>query len=963
MGAGEWLVDDVEVRQNGGPNLLADGAFESGPGAWVAQGNHVRTTISDAGLGYGGGFALHVRASGDGDTGANRLRVPLTSPLTPGQVCTIRAKVRWLKGFPELVFRVRGNYHELFVRCDLPSNLGTPGAPNSRAVANAGPALANVRFTPVLPAASEPVVVTARTYDPDGVASLTLNWRIDPAASYTSVPMLDDGTGGDAVAGDGVFSATIPGQPAGTLVAFVLNATDGATVPASSVFPADAPTNECLVRFGEATLASPFGTYRLWLTASNVSRWSNRPFLDNEPLPGTLVLGNFRALPFAQGRYGGSPAHQGYSASPVTGPASFTFDFPADAPLLGSGSLQKLHAPGNAPGSDTTLVAEPLQYQFLRRLGLPWMNLRHVAWLVNGTRQGLLMQDMETPNGDVVKSRFPSSNHGQLFRAAIRYEFDDVTATGATASGAQWFGGVSHGAATLNNYVTTNVTTGLPERKTAPFRWTMQPRAGRDTANDYASLFALVDAATNAASAGLRALVNFDEWARHCAADHLADNWDSFAGENGQNMYFYKDTDTTWRWLPFDRALVFSGSTSYDLFVGHTYFPDPPFTAMQAQPDFRRSWWTAYRELATQWLAPEAFQPFLDTRYAAFRASGLNATSPDTIKSWLAARRSFLLQSLAGVNAPFAVTPNYVESTSNLVTLAGVAAPWIASITANGKPLALRWTTVTNWAADILVPPGTNFLALAGFDRDGLAVTGAQTSATVLFTGTNAWPALRINEWMADNTGFIRDPADNHTDDWFELFNPTPGDVNLAGWFLSDSLTNRAQFTVPAGCLVPARGFLLVWADGEPGQNTTNRADLHVNFKLAKSGESIALSAPDGTLIDAVSFGPQTANLTEGRQPDGSATIGVLAVPTPGGTNALPPMPPAFLSLGANGTDLSLVLQTEAGFRYQVEYKDDLAQSSWTPLGAALIATTNSLTVTDALGASPQRFYRVSRTP
>ena len=45
--------------------------------------------------------------------------------------------------------------------------------------------------------------------------NLTLNYRVDPATTYTSVPMKDDGTGGDAIAGDGLYSATIPGQAAG----------------------------------------------------------------------------------------------------------------------------------------------------------------------------------------------------------------------------------------------------------------------------------------------------------------------------------------------------------------------------------------------------------------------------------------------------------------------------------------------------------------------------------------------------------------------------------------------------------------------------------------------------------------------------------------------------------------------------------------------------------------------------
>ena len=61
--------------------------------------------------------------------------------------------------------------------------------------------------------------------------------------------MLDNGTGGDAIAGDGIYSGTLPGQAADTLVAFHLRAQDGAL--AQTLFPNDAPTRECLVRFGE----------------------------------------------------------------------------------------------------------------------------------------------------------------------------------------------------------------------------------------------------------------------------------------------------------------------------------------------------------------------------------------------------------------------------------------------------------------------------------------------------------------------------------------------------------------------------------------------------------------------------------------------------------------------------------------------------------------------------------------
>src|SRR6185503_2285260 len=74
---------------------------------------------------------------------------------------------------------------------------------------------------------------------------------------------------------------------------------------------------------------------------------------------------------------------------------------------------------------------------------------------------------------------------------------------------------------------------------------------------------------------------------------------------------------------------------------------------------------------------------------------------------------------------------------------------------------------------------------------------------------------------------------------------------------------------------------LLVWADSETGQNSTNRADLHASFNLRAVGEAIGLFAADGTQIDAVTFGQQTNSVSEGRSPDGSTNIVVLAVASP----------------------------------------------------------------------------------
>ena len=70
-----------------------------------------------------------------------------------------------------------------------------------------------------------------------------LYYRIDPATNYTRLGMSNNGAG--------YYSATVPGQVGGAVAAFYLEAADGPG--ATARFPQDAPTRECLVRWGETT--------------------------------------------------------------------------------------------------------------------------------------------------------------------------------------------------------------------------------------------------------------------------------------------------------------------------------------------------------------------------------------------------------------------------------------------------------------------------------------------------------------------------------------------------------------------------------------------------------------------------------------------------------------------------------------------------------------------------------------
>ena len=177
--------------------------------------------------------------------------------------------------------------------------------------------------------------------------------------------------------------------------------------------------------------------------------------------------------------------------------------------------------------------------------------------------------------------------------------------------------------------------------------------------------------------------------------------------------------------------------------------------------------------------------------------------------------------------------------------------------------------------------------------------------------GTSTPISVVVNEWMASNSTTIADPADNDFEDWFEIYNYGDTTADLSGFYLGTSLTNKTQFLIPDGYVVPPGGHLLVWADNEASQNSTNLTDLHANFRLDKDGDAVGIFAPDGTVIDFVPFGIQKVDSCEGRFPDGNVTTSLLTSPTPRSANwlMLPNSPPSIShishqSVGGRATSL-----------------------------------------------------------
>lgn len=1201
-GPGECLVDEVDVRKVGSTNLLLNGNFQSTNTSlkWELFGNHSNSTIDTNG-GFEDSRCLHVRALGDGDTGVNSNRRTVQSGLVAGNTASINAKVRWIAGWPEILFRLHGSWLELPGRMTVPTNLGTPGLPNSRRVANAGPAISLVKHTPALPRANQAVLVTCQVEDTDAVGAVTLRYRYDPAVTLTNVVMRDDGTGGDVIAGDGIYSGVIPGRASG-LAAFRIEATDASGSPASTVFPANAPAQECLIRWSEV---SPFGTfqhYHLWSTAATEAARGGSTALNNTFRDATLVQGNGRIIYNAGFRDKGSPFHGGVGDFAVT--------VAADDLLLGVRD-RVFGATGNGGAEDTGIRGRTANW-FQREMGLPYLHAHYIFFYRNGSLHQSISEDAEQPSNPYAEAWYPSGEPGELLKIAVWFEDD------GTDSNTQ---------ATMEAFRTP---TGALDLKR--YRWNWQLRAN-DSANNYTNFFNLVETLNGSGDyvPGMLAIADMQEWMRVFAYHRVMGNWDSWTYNVGQNMYIYRQPGAKWVLIPWDIDFVLGlGGAAQDPLWGGQ---DPVAnTRLYDNFTFRRMLYQAFQDAIAGPMQPSRYAPQIDARRTILVKNKVTLAAPTFGTDYIDPRREFLRSEIAkadvsGLNITNNAGTNYISSTA-VTTLSGTAPLAVASIEINGVPYPIKWTGYTSFSIQVPLNTGANVLNLVGYDQHGKAVAGATDTITAIYNGVPQqakdfvviseihynpleprasfvelfnrstttpfdlsgfrfeglsytfpegsliaansylilakskagfsiaygstipvwdefsgslsdsgehlalikpgitpdqdvvvtdvnyegkapWPltpngtgpslqlidptrdvyrvgnwaataadninrvtpgrtntvrqsiaafpllwinevlpsnqsgptdnagqrdpyielynsgtttldlsafyltdtysnltrwqfpagttlaakqylvvwadgdvaqnaagvphtsfrltagtgsvalvrlqgspaapavmdylnysgipadrgfgdypdgeprnrqlfyfltpgatnnpvfpdiSVTINEVMAANQKTITDTVSGKFSDWVELYNGGNAPVDLTGYRLTDSLTNRTQFVIPAGYVIPAKGFLLVWADGDPALNAPSRPDLHVNFKLSDTGEEIGLYAPDDRLVDGFAFGPQIADFSLGRYPDGApAPLFYMPTPTPRKKNdlTLANLPPSVTAVSA----------------------------------------------------------------
>jgi hypothetical protein len=741
LNRGEVLLDDLELII-GGSNRLSNNGFESGESGWRLLGNHVRSFVTTEDR-HSGSRSLHLIATGHGDPGANRINQSI-SGVTASTV-TFRGWAKWLRGSRFLLLRVTRERAPVMpprpayaFELGTPLNIGTPGRQNTAFVPNRGPDILDVHHTPVLPAANEPIVVTAHVIDSDGVASVMLYYRSEGTAAFTAAPMVDDASGDDLIGGDSIFTATIPGASSGTMRAFYIEASDGT---ASTRFPtrlepsADVPDRTCLVRVGDTLVNTPFATYRIWLSNDVINTFRSRPNLSNELMDCTFVYNNTEVFYNCGIRYRGSPFIRSGSGRDPRDRYGYRLNFNADQRFRGQGEVNL----DNTEGGNRGPLQERASYWLYRQMGLQYSMQEYVRRVINGNNQANY-EDVQNVEGDYIDMWFPNDADGYM------HKIDDYFEYSADGTG---FSNIDEGLHYDSRHPLLKET----------YRWHFEKRGHREDDN-WGPFFNFAKAMNTPSNSptyeqAIESVIHPEHFARVLAIRHAVGDWDSYGYRRGKNNYFYyAPIEDKWYLLPWDIDFTLGsgdGSGTSMFSIGGQF---PEVSRFLNYPKYRRMYLQAMAELANGPLQtsyqtanpPTAFDRFLDDAANALIADGGDAGRRNGIKQFVRDRRNYILTQIPSLVFMIVVNGGDDFCTSDsTVTIVGLAPIEVAGISVNGTQLPAEFSGNNVFTVDVPLAPGANLLILQGVNGVGNPVPGATDSITVTYVPPCAISSITPN--------------------------------------------------------------------------------------------------------------------------------------------------------------------------------------------------------------------------
>ena len=277
---GELLIDDLSVVRdpdNAAVELVPNGGFDDDD-RWRLLGTHRHSEVVPD-PDDGSNTVLRLVATDPTGHMHNHAETTLLSAVGTGEV-EVSFRARWVRGSNQLHSRLYFNRLPTTSLIARPETAGTPGAPNSTAVDNAGPTFAGLAHLPAVPEDNEAVQVSIDVTDPDEVAEVTLWTSVDGAAFE----------GASMVEGElGRYTATLDGQSAGAVVQLYVEATD--SLGESATYPAKGADSRALYAVRDSA-GSTTGLHdlRIVLTEADADWMHQDVHLMSNDLTGATVV-------------------------------------------------------------------------------------------------------------------------------------------------------------------------------------------------------------------------------------------------------------------------------------------------------------------------------------------------------------------------------------------------------------------------------------------------------------------------------------------------------------------------------------------------------------------------------------------------------------------------------------------------------------------------------------------------
>ena len=119
---------------------------------------------------------------------------------------------------------------------------------------------------------------------------------------------------------------------------------------------------------------------------------------------------------------------------------------------------------------------------------------------------------------------------------------------------------------------------------------------------------------------------------------------------------------------------------------------------------------------------------------------------------------------------------------------------------------------------------------------------------------------------MSNNVSTVTDNSGKH-EDWIELYNTTSSPISTNGLFITDTLAYFHKWNLPNHIIQPS-SYSIIWADEDGSQG-----EEHANFQLSNLGELLILSNSDSSVIDSITYLPQSDDIAYGRSPNGFGSL------------------------------------------------------------------------------------------